>query len=316
MPKPPPFVPRIVLKARPTPAQIVDRLRSPAPEGLELYLDARDIASEDYLPRLLDVVNATPRPSDFTFLVEGPVRSLDGSFWDLSVDSQANHLVVDRLAAVGASLGAQAACVHLISPTDDLAGLAPSEAQRLVDRCEPLARYYVARCREAGLVPTIENMPPVAQMRESRVMTSTVGGPPEHLARLADRIEGLRFTVDTSHAQLFLNAVNQPPGRAPELDRLCASLAAATAARDFESFLAPLLGRVETAHVSDADGLYGEGLAYGDGSMELDAAVDSLLAEVRWMVTEILEPDPDHSDLMRAAGDRIAARRERVLVRA
>src|SRR5438445_315486 len=89
-------------------------------------------------------------------------------------------------------------------------------------------------------VQIADRLRPVAQMRESRTMTSTVGGPPEHLARLADRIEGLRFTVDTSHAQLFLNAVNRPPGREPRLDRLCASLAVATAARDFESFLAPL----------------------------------------------------------------------------
>jgi hypothetical protein len=178
-----------------------------------------------------------------------------------------------------------------------------------------LARYYAARCHEAGLVPTVENVPPIAQMRESKVMTSPIGGPPEHLARLADQVDGLRFTVDTSHAQLFMNAATAPTTE-PRIGRLCASMAAASSARTFEEFIAPLRGRIETAHVSDADGVFGEGLAYGEGSMLLDDAVDRLLGEARWIVTEILEPDPDRSPGMRDAWARIAARRERALVRA
>ena len=34
---------KILLKARPTPAQLRDRLAAPRPDRLELYLDARDI---------------------------------------------------------------------------------------------------------------------------------------------------------------------------------------------------------------------------------------------------------------------------------
>src|SRR5258707_11823540 len=110
----PPLVPfpKIVMKARPTAEQLADRLRAPAPEGLELYLDAVDVAPDDYLPRLLDRVAAAAPPRGFTFLVEGPVRSLDGSFFDLTVDSPANRQVCDRLAAVGGALGAVSACVH------------------------------------------------------------------------------------------------------------------------------------------------------------------------------------------------------------
>jgi hypothetical protein len=304
----PPRVPRIVLKARPTPIQIADRLRDPAPEGLEIYLDASDIAPDDFLARLLGVLDR-PRPSGFGFLVEGPVRSLDGSFVDLSVDSAANRAVVDRLASVGEAIGAVAACVHLIAPTDDLGGVSPSEGLALVDACRPLASYYAARCRAAGLVPTVENIPPIAQMRESRVMASPVGGPPEHLARLADAVDGLRFTVDTSHAQLFLNAAAADPAAEARVGRLVESCAAASPARSFAEFLAPLRGRIETAHVSDAEGIFGEGLPYGAGAMDLDGAVDLLLDEARSIVTEILEPDPDRSGLMRAAGERIAARR-------
>ena len=51
---------RILLKARPTPAQLRDRLAAPRPEGLELYLDARDLAPDDWLPRLRAIMAAAP----------------------------------------------------------------------------------------------------------------------------------------------------------------------------------------------------------------------------------------------------------------
>lgn len=301
--------PRIVLKARPTPEQIADRLRGPVPEGLEIYLDGRDIAEDGWLETLLERMARLPR-TDFAVLVEGPIRSLDGRFFDMTADSEANRLVIDRLTAFGRAVGAHAACVHEIAPTDDLSGMDHRDADRMVDTCLPLTSYYAARCRDAGLVPTVENIPPVARMRESRFMTSPIGGPPEHLARLADKVDGLRFTVDTSHAQLFLNAANAAGDTACEFPALARACAAASPARTMGDFVAPLRGRIETVHVSDAEGLLGEGLPYGQGTMDLDGAIDLLLPEARWVVTEILEPDPDKSENMREAWRRIAARRE------
>ncbi|MGN6812242.1 MAG: hypothetical protein ACTHMP_15340, partial [Thermomicrobiales bacterium] len=76
---------RILLKARPTPAQLRDRLAAPRPDGLELYLDARDIAPDDWLPRLRAIMAAAPpATADFTYIVEGPLRSLDGDFFDVT----------------------------------------------------------------------------------------------------------------------------------------------------------------------------------------------------------------------------------------
>jgi hypothetical protein len=37
----------ILLKARPTPTQLADRLRKPVPDGLELYLDTADLATPE-----------------------------------------------------------------------------------------------------------------------------------------------------------------------------------------------------------------------------------------------------------------------------
>jgi sugar phosphate isomerase/epimerase len=302
----------IVLKARPTARQLADRLRQPLPEGLEIYLDASDIAGDDWLDLLTERMGVVPR-EEFALLVEGPIRSLDGQFFDLTVDNDANRAVVDRLTAFGAATAARAACIHMIAPTDDLSGVSAAAAREAVERCVPLTRYYVARCAEAGLVPTVENIPPVARMRESRFMTSIVGGPPDDLVRLADRVPGLRFTVDTSHAQLFLNAVGGVGEADGGFTSLTGSLAAASGARTMAAFIEPLRGRIETVHVSDADGLLGEGLPYGEGMMDLDGAVDLLLTEARAIVTEVLEPDPDTSENMRVAWRRIADRREAVL---
>lgn len=306
------MTPRILLKARPTPDQLADRLREPQPEGVELYLDASDIAGEDWLPRLEALVSRLPLGPGFAWLVEGPVRSLDGRFFDLTGDSPANREVVMRVAAFGGRIGAHAACVHLIAPTYDLGSVDVDEARAALARCVPLARFYAEACLEVGVVPTVENVPPVARMREALTMTSSVGVAPEHLAWLGDRVPGLRFTVDTSHAQLYLNAAG---GDSEETDLadLCRSMAALSPVRTIGSFVAALSGRIETAHVSDAEGVLGEGLPYGAGSMDLDAAVDRLLGEARWLVTEILEPDPNRSINMRAARERIERRRARLI---
>jgi hypothetical protein len=291
---------QILLKARPTAEQLSDRLRPSPPEGLELYLDAIDIADDGWLETIQARLDAARLPPVFTLLVEGPVRSLDGEFFDLSADTAANREVVARLARCGQAIGARAACVHLIAPVDDLRGPSPAEAEATLQRCLPLAGRYAKLCLEAGIVPTVENIPPILRQREGRYMRSPIGGPPEHVVWLTDRIEGLRATVDTSHAQLFLNCARVHGGE-------YATLAAATAL---------LAGRVETAHVSDAEGLLGEGLPYGAGIADLDAAVGVFLREARWIVTETLEPDPDRSETMRAAESRIAALRAQRLIAA
>jgi hypothetical protein len=304
---------RIVLKARPTPEQLADRLRPPPPEGLEVYLDAADISGDGWLDVLRARFADLPTRHDFALLVEGPVRSLDAAFFDLSADTPANREVVDRVARFGAAVGAHAACVHLIAPVDDLEGPTPAEAEAVLARCLPLAERYARVCREAGLVPTVENIPPILRQREGRFMRSPIGGPPEHLCWLTDRVEGLRATVDTSHAQLFLNCAGIDGGAYAEL---AAATAALSPVRTLTEYLAAVAGRIETAHVSDAEGVLGEGLPYGHGEAALDAAVDVLLDEARWIVTETIEPDPDRSENMRAAESRIAALRSRRLVSA
>ena len=304
--------PRIVLKARPTARQLTDRLRSPMPEGLEIYLDVRDIAPNDWLERLLRIWDAQSWPADFAVLVEGPIRSLDGSFFDLTMDSVANRTVIDRLTTFGKQVGAVAACIHEIAPTYDLAGTSREAGLLLVEQCVPLARYYAEQCNHAGLIPTVENIPPVARMRESLFMTSTIGGPPEHLAHLAKCVPGIRFTIDTSHAGLFLSAANGDDAGDPNLRPLIDALAESSEARTMDDFFDIMDGLIETAHVSDAEGILGEGLAYGAGTLDLNNVVDRVIQSAHWIVTEVLEPDPDQSPNMRFAAERISERRSAV----
>jgi hypothetical protein len=214
---------KILLKARPTPAQLRDRLAAPRPDGLELYLDARDITdpnpqsairglsssgakdshSEDWLSRLRTIMADAPRASDgFAYIVEGPIRSLDGEFFDVTRAAAADEEALVRLARFGAELGATVAVIHLIAPTTDPAALRPGAREAAIERALPLLRRYAALCREAGLTPTIENIPPISQMREGGAAFSALGVAPDDLARCCALVPGLGVTFDLSHAGL------------------------------------------------------------------------------------------------------------------
>src|SRR5262249_34900695 len=71
---------RVLLKARPTPTQLADRFAPPWPQGLELYLDRADIATDEECQAVIDRIRAYDLPDDFAFVVEGPIRSLDGEY--------------------------------------------------------------------------------------------------------------------------------------------------------------------------------------------------------------------------------------------
>ena len=305
----------ILLKARPTPAQLRDRLATPRPDGLELYLDARDIAPDDWLPRLLAILEAAPRADGgFRYIVEGPIRSLDGAFFDVTRDAPADDEAIVRLTRCGAALGAEVAVIHLIAPTTDAAAIGPDRRERWLDRALPLLRRYAARCAEAGLTPTIENIPPIAQMREGAATFSALGVEPEDLIRCCEAVPGLGITFDTSHAGLHLEAVAADPASAPAALRpVVTTYATSATVRTLAEWVERVAPWLVSCHVSNAAGLLGEGLPYGAGNFELDAIVPRLAATARFIVTETLETDNDRAVHMREAQARIAAALGRTL---
>ncbi len=299
----------ILLKARPTSAQLRDRLAAPRPDGLELYLDARDIAPDDWLPRLLAILAAAPRAdSGFHYIVEGPIRSLDGEFFDVTRDAPADDEAIVRLTRCGAALGAQVAVIHLIAPTVDEAAIGPEQRARWLERALPFLRRYASRCAETGLTPTIENIPPIAQMREGTATFSAIGVEPEDLIRCCEAVPGLGITFDTSHAGLHLEVVAADPATVPAAFRPAATTYAATATvHSLDEWVTRIAPWLVNCHISNAAGTLGEGLPYGVGRFDLDAIVPRLAATARFLVTETLEPDNDRATYMREAQARIAA---------
>ena len=88
---------RVLLKARPTPAQLADRLADPWPAGLELYLDRADVITEEECRAVIERIRAYELPPDFAFVVEGPIRSLDNEYFDLGDCTPASQELVRTL---------------------------------------------------------------------------------------------------------------------------------------------------------------------------------------------------------------------------
>ncbi|MBI2942402.1 MAG: hypothetical protein HYY04_18390 [Chloroflexi bacterium] len=202
---------KLLLKARPTLTQLRDRLRPPWPDGLELYLDVADLSDDNWAIRLYDLVMAFALPTGFTLIVEGPLRSLDGSYFDLTADTPANRELVDRLIGCGRSLGAAAANIHLVAPVTRCDGFTRALHAATLKRTLSLLGYYVEHCEAAGLIPLVENMPPVLRMREGAFVYSIIGVEPGDFPWLAMHFPSLRVTLDLSHAQLAVNAARIPP---------------------------------------------------------------------------------------------------------
>lgn len=298
---------RVLLKARPVPAQLTDRLATPWPDGLEFYLDRQDIVPDDWLTRLMAAMARHNVPEGFTYVVEGPMRSLDGSFFDLSHDTESNRETLRRTVEFGARIGATAAVVHAIAPRDRSDDFDDEVRTETLRRSLPALRFYRDLCLTAGIIPTLENIPPVAQMREGRFMHSIIGMEPADLVYLSGQIDGIKVTVDVSHAQLYLNAVNaQPDQTRVEWRHLIEHIKRRAETSNIEQYLDALDGLVVEAHISNARGLCGEGLAYDDGDLDMDTVIARLSRMVRYLVTETIEPDASVATRMREAQRRIA----------
>lgn len=301
---------KLCLKARPTRAQLADRLRpvdGVVPDGLELYLDGADIADESAMDQVVDRLEASPLPTGFALLIEGPVGSLDGAFFDPTRGSDADRLVVDRLARLAGRLNVKGVNIHLIAPSDDLSRLTLGARQALLERAVPFMAHFVDVTRAADAVPTVENMPPVMRMRVGGWYFSPIGMASEDLRWLVGRVPGLAVLPDTSHAGLYLNARalaaapdddHAEPWRAPLL-RYLRQLP--EEAPDLLGYCQSLAPHVVNAQVSNSAGLLGEGLPYGEGDYALDPVIAWLGEHTEHIVAETLEPNHDDAVYMRDA---------------
>jgi hypothetical protein len=303
---------KLLLKARPTPDQLADRLRSVDgiwPDGVELYLTAADLADPDTLDQVAARLLREEVPPGFVWLIEGPVDSLDGGDFDVTRASAADTLVVDRLAVLAQRIEAKAVNIHVIAPSPDLSRLTIGCRHELLERSLPFLSHFADVVRSAGAVPTVENMPPVLRMRRAAFAFTPIGMASVDLRWVVERVPGLKIMPDTSHAGLYLNARRLPPDPAyPWSAPLAAYLAQLPSeAPDVTGFLQSLDPDIANAQISDAAGVLDEGLPYGEGELDLDGAIRWLGEHAQHLVTETLEVDNDHAIHMRDALRRMRA---------
>lgn len=225
--------------------------------------------------------------------------------------SEANYETLRRICDVAKAIGAVGVNVHCINAGSDLRAASPAERRRILDGSMQLLRDYVELCHQAGATALIENIPPVARMREGRFMTSFVGIVPSDLGYACKLAPGLFVTLDVSHAQLYLNVTaNYPLDDSLEhrslLDPLVLGLLRQAEARSIFEYADALEGLIKNVHLSNAVGLLGEGMAFDDGNLDMPRAVRRLNQEADYLVTETLEPDPNRAVHMREAQRRIA----------
>jgi hypothetical protein len=296
-------MPKLLLKARPVRAQLRDRLRAPLPDGLELYLDESDVADQGAIDGVVETLESLRPPADFTLLIEGPVRSLDGTYFRTSRNAEPDRELVRRLVALGRRIRARAVNLHLILPRPGCGQLSLERRTAELRRCVPFVRFYVEAVRGAQMIPTLENMPLVLRMREGGFYSSVVGMPAEDLAWLAGQVPGLRVCLDVSHAQLYVNAClaaqrARPPQGFIRLLRFVRQLPQVASVAEYGERLGDL---VITSHIANAAGLLGEGRSYARGDLDLDALVPILARRAAFLVTETLERRPERATLMREA---------------
>jgi nucleoside-diphosphate-sugar epimerase/sugar phosphate isomerase/epimerase len=276
-----------LLKAAPEPDQIADRLDGGDWAGLEVCLAATHVRDDDAVAQAIRVVREGV--GELAVTAEAPVSWPSGAFVSvIALDDEA-RTGIERSAEFAAGIGSAVLTIHLFAPQT------PEEfrdSPELDDGAiEEFLRFFAQACLQRGVTPLIENVPPVLRMRTGGVFASRVGGHWRDLLEWRERVPELGFTIDTSHAALFRSFVAAYPS--------AFGLASADGL-ELERYVEELGPAAEVAHVSDAAGILGEGLPYGEGELDLDPVVARLGALVPYIVAEINEPDHSASPSMKA----------------
>jgi nucleoside-diphosphate-sugar epimerase len=277
------------LKAAPEPEQLAERLDGGRWRGLELCLMPRHVEDATAVRRAVAAVREAPGVHGLALTAEAPVAWPSGAFVRIDrLDEEARD-GIERSAEFAAGIGSPVLTIHLFAP------MTPAEF-RMRDALDEAAveqflRFFASACAGRGVEPLIENVPPVLRMRAGGVFLSPIGGHWRDLLTWGERVPELGFTLDTSHAALFQHFVSAYPTLfevSPD-DSL-----------RLEDYVTKLGPRTRVAHVSDAEGLLGEGLPFGDGEVDLDPAVGALGSVASFVVAEVNEPHPDASPAMKA----------------
>jgi nucleoside-diphosphate-sugar epimerase/sugar phosphate isomerase/epimerase len=281
-----------LLKSAPEAEQLAERLDGGAWRGIEIALMPQHVADDAAVADAAAVTHDATAGIEIT--AEAPVAWPSGAFVRVDRLDEEARSGIKRSAKFAAEVGSSVLTIHLFVP------LSPAEFRvaRPVDTAAvgEFLSFYARACLARGVMPLVENVPPVLRMRTGGVFLSPIGGHWRDLLEWRERVPELGFTIDTSHAALFRSfaAAYGDLFGVESADEL-----------DLHHYIDALGPDAQVAHVSDAHGLLGEGLPYGAGELDLDDAVRRLNVHVPFVVAEINEPDPMRSTDMKAAYRRI-----------
>lgn len=284
----------LLLKAAPEAEQIADRLDGGPWQGIELCLAGAHIDGDDALQRTIETARRA-LPEGLAVTAEAPVAWPSGAHVRVDRLDDEARAGIERSARFAAAIGSPVLTIHLFIP------MTPGEFRRGEPVHEPAVedflRCFAGTCLDHGVTPLIENVPPVLRMRSGGFFLSPIGGHWRDLVTWGERVVELGYTLDTSHAALFRNLA----AAYPTLFGLTSD-----EGLELERYVEELGPRTDVAHVSDAAGLLGEGLNYGEGELDLDPVVRRLGELVPFIVAEINEPDHARSPNMKAGYKAIA----------
>jgi FlaA1/EpsC-like NDP-sugar epimerase len=277
----------VLLKAAPEADQLADRLEGGPWQGIELGLNTSHVASDHALEHAIEVSLQALDGLGMAVTAEAPLAWPSGAFVSVDRLDDEARTGIERSARFAAAVGSPVLTVHLFAPRE------PDEFEQRIDEdaVEAFLGFFAEACRARGVTPLIENVPPVLRMRTGGVFLSAIGGHWRDLLHWRERVPGLRFTIDTSHAALFRSFA----AAYPTLFGV-----ASDEGLDLARYVEELGPHADVAHVSDAHGLLGEGLPYGSGELDLDPVVRRLGELVPYLVAEIAEPDHRRSVDMKA----------------
>ncbi|HEX2988387.1 MAG TPA: TIM barrel protein, partial [Chloroflexota bacterium] len=213
-----------------------------------------------------------------------------------------------RISIMAEMIEAKAVLVHAITPMVLETHLSETLRREKLEASLPLVEHSMETAEECGVVPLLENIPPVARQRQAAFMVTPIGMSAEDLVFFAEAFPGLGATVDLSHAQLFLNGLRMDPATAqPQFVPLVRYLSTLEDSPSIDQYLERVGKYLFEVHVSNARGLLEEGLPYGDGDLDIDALVPRLGRTARYIVTETIEPNADRGVRMREAQRRLQA---------
>src|SRR5919202_1345160 len=161
-----------LLKAAPEPEQLADRLDGGDWKGIELALMPRHVADDDAVARAIAVPGeATP---GLAVPAEPPVAWPSGAFVGVDrLDDEARS-GIERSAAFAADVGSPVLTIHLFAPQSPEEFRAAWHNGIDEDEVERFLRFYADACLARGVMPLIENVPPVLRMRTGGVFLSQV----------------------------------------------------------------------------------------------------------------------------------------------